>query len=62
MSQAVTDVVNALTASQWQDRPSAKSILCASMPTVTIRDPKRSLPIPECIPDMYEYLASFHQA
>ncbi|KAI9318152.1 hypothetical protein BX666DRAFT_1935290 [Dichotomocladium elegans] len=58
----VTSVISALTDDNWQRRPSAKYILSASFPTLSFRDPTCSFPFPECIPDMYEYLASFYQA
>lgn len=59
---AVTGVISALTSENWQDRPTAKSILCASFPVMTVRDPRCSFPFPDTIPEMYEYLAAFHQA
>lgn len=62
VSSAVTGVISALTSEDWQDRPSAKAILCASFPVMTVRDSRCSFPFPETIPEMYEYLAAFHQA
>ncbi|KAI8142155.1 hypothetical protein BJV82DRAFT_516979 [Fennellomyces sp. T-0311] len=59
---SVTEVIQTLTAEDWQNRPSAKSILCASFPATSVRDPFHSFPFPECIPDTYEYLAAFYQA
>ncbi|KAG0169423.1 WD repeat-containing protein 81 [Apophysomyces sp. BC1015] len=44
------------------ERPTAKSILCASFPVMNVRDPKCSFPFPDYILDMYEYLAAFYQA
>ncbi|KAI7849268.1 hypothetical protein BDC45DRAFT_280949 [Circinella umbellata] len=58
----VTEVVEMLTQDDWQKRPSAKSILCASFPANSVRDPLHSFPFPECILDTYEYLAAFYQA
>ncbi|KAI8064937.1 hypothetical protein BDF21DRAFT_120574 [Thamnidium elegans] len=62
VSSAVTGVISALTSEDWQERPTAKSILCASFPVMTVRDSRCSFPFPETIPEMYEYLAAFHQA
>jgi hypothetical protein len=62
VSPAVTGVITALKSEAWQQRPTAKSILCASFPVMTVRDPCRSFPFPDTVPEMYEYLAAFHQA
>lgn len=62
VSLAVTGVISALRSDDWKLRPTAKSILCASFPVMTVRDPRCSFPFPEAIPEMYEYLAAFHQA
>ncbi|CAO0792536.1 unnamed protein product [Mucor circinelloides] len=59
---AVTGVISALTAEQWQDRPTAKAILCASFPVMTVRSSRCSFPFPDTVPEMYDYLAAFHQA
>ncbi|KAI9270674.1 hypothetical protein BDA99DRAFT_326484 [Phascolomyces articulosus] len=58
----VTEIIDTLTDDDWQKRPSAKSILCASFPANSVRDPLHSFPFPECILDTYEYLAAFYQA
>ncbi|KAF7725381.1 WD repeat-containing protein 81 [Apophysomyces ossiformis] len=62
VSPAVTGVISALLTDTWQERPTAKAILCASFPVMNVRDPKCSFPFPDCILDMYEYLAAFYQA
>ncbi|KAI8342526.1 hypothetical protein BC941DRAFT_142039 [Chlamydoabsidia padenii] len=58
----VTGVISALKSNNWYDRPTAKSILFASFPTMTLRDPRLSFPFSDHIPDMYEYLSAFYQA
>lgn len=62
VSSAITSVISALVSDDWKRRPTAKSILCASFPVITVRDPSCSFPFPEAIPGMYEFLAVFHQA
>ncbi|KAK4510721.1 uncharacterized protein ATC70_005154 [Mucor velutinosus] len=62
VSPAVTSVISALTADAWQDRPTAKAILCASFPVMTVRSSRCSFPFPDTVPEMYDYLAAFHQA
>ena len=62
VSVAVTGVISALTSEDWKLRPTAKSILCAFFPVMTVKDPRCSFPFPEAIPEMYEFLAGFHQA
>lgn len=62
VSPAVTGVISALTAEAWQDRPTAKAILCASFPVTTVRTSHCSFPFPDTVPEMYDYLAAFHQA
>ncbi|KAI8069130.1 uncharacterized protein B0P05DRAFT_495339 [Gilbertella persicaria] len=59
---SIVGVLAALQAENWYERPSAKSILCASFPVMTVCDARYSIPFPSMIPEMYEYLASFHQA
>lgn len=59
---AVTGVITALRLDQWQDRPTAKAILCASFPIMTVRSSRCSFPFPDTVPEMYDYLAAFHQA
>ncbi|ORZ05046.1 hypothetical protein BCR42DRAFT_182418 [Absidia repens] len=58
----VTGVISALKSDIWYDRPTAKSILFASFPAMSMRDPRLSFPLADHIPDMYEYLAAFYQA
>ncbi|KAI9495979.1 hypothetical protein BDB00DRAFT_882222 [Zychaea mexicana] len=60
--RTVTEVIQTLTQDEWRKRPSAKSILSASFPANSVRDPFHSFPFPECIPDTYEYLAAFYEA
>ncbi|KAL0079254.1 hypothetical protein J3Q64DRAFT_1645069 [Phycomyces blakesleeanus] len=62
VSSNVTSVISALMSENWNDRPTAKAVLCASFPAMTLRDPSCSFPFPEHIPEMYEYLAAFYQA
>ncbi|KAF1803870.1 hypothetical protein FB192DRAFT_1279468 [Mucor lusitanicus] len=59
---AVTGVISALTTDDWQERPTAKAILCASFPVMTVRSSSCSFPFPDTVPEMYDYLAAFHQA
>ncbi|KAI8381048.1 uncharacterized protein BYT42DRAFT_494393 [Radiomyces spectabilis] len=62
LGEIIRNIIDSLMIEDWQARPSAKAILCASFPTMSIRDPKRSFPFHEDIPDIYEYLAAFYQA
>ncbi|KAI7863019.1 hypothetical protein BDF14DRAFT_1847877 [Spinellus fusiger] len=62
VSSAITHVIASLMAENWEERPTAKAILCASFPVMSVRDPTCSFPFPEHIPEMYEYLAAFYQA
>lgn len=59
---AVISVIEALTSEEWQHRPTAKAILCASFPAMAVRDSRCSFPFPDTVPEMHEYLAAFHQA
>ncbi|CEP18332.1 hypothetical protein [Parasitella parasitica] len=62
VSPAVTGVISALRLDHWQDRPTAKAILCASFPVMTVQSSRCSFPFPDTVPEMYDYLAAFHQA
>ncbi|KAI9307302.1 hypothetical protein BJ944DRAFT_255061 [Cunninghamella echinulata] len=55
-------VISKLKSEDWYERPTAKSILLASFPSMTIRNPQFSFPLSDHVPDMYDYLAAFYQA
>ncbi|ORX55533.1 hypothetical protein DM01DRAFT_1334937 [Hesseltinella vesiculosa] len=62
MPVEVQGVIAALQSPQWHERPTAKSILLASFSSTTLQHPRFSLPLAPCLPDMYEFLATFYQA
>ncbi|KAI9277634.1 hypothetical protein BY458DRAFT_432853, partial [Sporodiniella umbellata] len=62
ISSNIEKVISALKSENWQDRPSAKSVLSASFPVMGISNLNYPFPFSAAIPDMYEFLASFHQA
>ncbi|CAO3627368.1 unnamed protein product [Cunninghamella blakesleeana] len=62
VSPDVISVISKLKSDDWYERPTAKSILLASFPSMTIRNPQYSFPLSDHVPDMYEYLAAFYQA
>lgn len=55
-------MIDALKSENWEDRPTAKSILSASFPVMGLCNLNYSFPFASAIPDMYEFLAAFHQA
>ncbi|KAI8373340.1 hypothetical protein BD560DRAFT_394684 [Blakeslea trispora] len=59
---SIKDFLDALQSQDWQDRPTAKSILCSSFPTMSLSGLPSSFPFPVMIPEIYQYLAAFHQA
>ncbi|OBZ85141.1 WD repeat-containing protein 81, partial [Choanephora cucurbitarum] len=59
---SIAGFLDALQSSHWQERPTAKSILCSSFPTMTLPNLQSSFPFPIMIPEIYEYLAAFQQA
>ncbi|CAO3620184.1 unnamed protein product [Cunninghamella echinulata] len=62
VSPDVISVISKLKSEDWYERPTAKSILLASFPSMTIRNPQFSFPLSDHVPDMYDYLAAFYQA
>ncbi|KAI8997149.1 hypothetical protein BDB01DRAFT_770023 [Pilobolus umbonatus] len=61
ISPEVMSVITALTSDDWKKRPTAKDILCASFPSMNITVPACSFPFPDTVPEVYDYLAEFHQ-
>ncbi|KAI7906033.1 uncharacterized protein BX663DRAFT_248978 [Cokeromyces recurvatus] len=60
---AVKNVITSLTCEKWQDRPTAKAILCSS--SFLLSNPFLHccyLPFPNTVSEIYEYLTTFHQA
>lgn len=53
MSVVIKKIIAALRSDNWEDRPTAKSILSTN---------DLGFPLSEAIPEMYEFLAAFHQA
>ncbi|EIE86428.1 hypothetical protein RO3G_11139 [Rhizopus delemar RA 99-880] len=62
ISPNIRKVIDALKSENWEDRPTAKSILSASFPVMGLCNLNYSFPFASAIPDMYEFLAAFHQA
>ncbi|CAO3703226.1 unnamed protein product [Rhizopus stolonifer] len=62
ISSNINKVISALKSDNWQERPTAKSILSASFPVMGICNLNYPFPFSTAIPDMYEFLAAFHQA
>ncbi|CAG8522522.1 4819_t:CDS:10 [Paraglomus occultum] len=58
---SVKEVISALLSPDWTERPSVDAILYASVPAIMLCDNRTTLPIPDCIPEVYDFLTSFHR-
>ncbi|KAG9306186.1 hypothetical protein G9A89_016090 [Geosiphon pyriformis] len=59
---AVDGVIDALSSPEWIERPSIDAILYTSTPATSLRDYTTTLPIPECISEVYDFLTRFYAA
>ncbi|CAG8524653.1 10987_t:CDS:10, partial [Acaulospora colombiana] len=58
---SVQSVVSALLNPDWTKRPSIDALIYSSVPVMSLHDAATTLPLPECIPEVYEFLTDFHQ-
>ncbi|CAG8476604.1 12165_t:CDS:10 [Acaulospora morrowiae] len=58
---SVQGVVSALLNPDWTKRPSIDALIYTSVPVMSLHDTGMTLPLPECIPEVYEFLTDFHQ-
>ncbi|RIA98648.1 hypothetical protein C1645_76770 [Glomus cerebriforme] len=58
---AVQEIISSLVNPDWRKRPSVDAILYCSVPVMSLRDQNATLPLPNCIPEVYEFLTDFHQ-
>ncbi|CAG8488716.1 9486_t:CDS:10 [Ambispora leptoticha] len=57
---AIKGVTDSLSSPNWTERPTIEVILYNSTPVTTLRDHSTTLPIPSCIPEVYDFLTGFH--
>ncbi|GES77577.1 WD repeat-containing protein 81 [Rhizophagus clarus] len=57
----VQEIISSLTNPDWKKRPPIDAILYCSVPVMSLRDQGVTLPLPDCIPEVYEFLTDFHQ-
>ncbi|PKY21292.1 hypothetical protein RhiirB3_409317 [Rhizophagus irregularis] len=57
----VQEIISSLTDPDWRKRPSIDAILYCSVPVMSLHDQGTTLPLPDCIPEVYEFLTDFHQ-
>ncbi|CAG8477311.1 14714_t:CDS:10, partial [Dentiscutata heterogama] len=58
---SVQKVVSSLMSPNWKQRPSIDALLYSSVPVLGLYDEGLTLPLPECVPEIYEFLTDFHR-
>ncbi|RIB14108.1 hypothetical protein C2G38_1973800 [Gigaspora rosea] len=58
---SVQKVVSSLMSPNWKRRPSIDALLYSSAPAMGLYDEGLTLPLPESVPEIYEFLTDFHR-
>ncbi|CAJ0836206.1 20420_t:CDS:10 [Entrophospora sp. SA101] len=57
---SVQETISSLLSPNWRERPTIDAIIYSSVPAIGLYE-KETLPLPECIPEVYEFLTDFHK-